>query len=125
MSGAIALVVAAGRGRRFGGELPKQYAAIDGRPLLHQSLRAFAEHAGIAAVRAVIHPDDRALYDRAAQGLELLEPVSGGSSRQDSVRRGLESLAELQPEQVLIHDVAGLGRVEVANERDRLTGANR
>jgi 2-C-methyl-D-erythritol 4-phosphate cytidylyltransferase/2-C-methyl-D-erythritol 2,4-cyclodiphosphate synthase len=52
----------------------------------------------------VIHPADRALYDEAAQGLDLLEPAHGGASRQDSVRQGLESLATTPPEQVLIHD---------------------
>jgi 2-C-methyl-D-erythritol 4-phosphate cytidylyltransferase/2-C-methyl-D-erythritol 2,4-cyclodiphosphate synthase len=57
-------------------------------------------------VRAVIHPDDAALYEVVADGLELLEPVPGGPTRQDSVRLGLESLLRLPPELVLIHDGA-------------------
>jgi 2-C-methyl-D-erythritol 4-phosphate cytidylyltransferase/2-C-methyl-D-erythritol 2,4-cyclodiphosphate synthase len=55
-------------------------------------------------VRAVIHPDDRGLYDETAEGLDLLDPVCGGMTRQESVRLGLESLEGNPPENVLIHD---------------------
>ncbi|MCH9013510.1 MAG: bifunctional 2-C-methyl-D-erythritol 4-phosphate cytidylyltransferase/2-C-methyl-D-erythritol 2,4-cyclodiphosphate synthase [Proteobacteria bacterium] len=106
MASTVALVVAAGRGSRFGTGLPKQYAALGGRPLLGHSLEAFARHPRIDRVKAVIHPDDRALYERAAAGLDLLEPAAGGATRQDSVRRGLESLEALAPAAVLIHDGA-------------------
>ncbi len=106
MTGAIALVVAAGRGTRFGGDQPKQYAALAGEPVLRRTLGAFAGHPHIDGVRAVIHPADLSLYERAAEGLALLDPVPGGDSRQASVRLGLESLAEIQPEKVLIHDGA-------------------
>lgn len=102
----VALVVAAGRGTRFGGQLPKQYAALRGRPVLRWTLEALTAHPRIDAVRCVIHPDDRASYDAAAQGLDLLEPVAGADSRQGSVRNGLESLEELNPGRVLIHDGA-------------------
>ncbi|CCG08581.1 bifunctional 2-C-methyl-D-erythritol 4-phosphate cytidylyltransferase/2-C-methyl-D-erythritol 2,4-cyclodiphosphate synthase [Pararhodospirillum photometricum] len=102
-----ALIVAAGRGKRFGGELPKQYLPLGGRPVLRHSLARFAAHPDVALVRAVIHPDDRDLYDAAAHGLTtLLEPVPGGAERQDSVRLGLESLVEAAPDVVLIHDGA-------------------
>ena len=102
----IALIVAAGRGRRFGGSLPKQYAPLAGKRLLAHTLALFAGHPRIDGVRAVIHQDDRDLYDEAAQGLELLTPTGGGDSRQESVRLGLESLAEVAPAKVLIHDGA-------------------
>jgi 2-C-methyl-D-erythritol 4-phosphate cytidylyltransferase/2-C-methyl-D-erythritol 2,4-cyclodiphosphate synthase len=102
----VALVVAAGRGTRLGGEIPKQYLELDQRPILRHSLAAFAAHPAIGAVRAVIHPDDRDLYDKAAAGLSLLDPVPGGAARQDSVRLGLESLAGDPPDLVLIHDAA-------------------
>ena len=106
MAGTVALVVAAGRGTRFGGEQPKQYLPLGDRPLLGHSLAAFARHPEIDAVRAVIHPDDRASYDAAAGSLALLEPVPGGASRQASCRLGLESLEEMAPDKVLIHDGA-------------------
>ena len=100
------LIVAAGRGQRFGGSLPKQYAELAGVPLLRHTLMAFARHPAVGRLRAVIHPDDRDLYDAAAAGLDLAAPVAGGASRQESVRLGLESLAEDSPERVLIHDAA-------------------
>jgi len=106
MTDTVALVVAAGRGQHFGGPLPKQYAELAGRPVLGHALARLTAHPRIDRVQAVIHPDDRALYDRAAAGLELPIPTSGGPSRQDSVRLGLESLAPLAPGTVLIHDGA-------------------
>ena len=106
MAKCVILVVAAGRGRRFGGDIPKQYLDLASRPVLRHSLAAFAANPEIDAVRAVIHPDDRQLYDVAAAGLGVLDPVDGGAQRQDSVRLGLESLVELAPDYVLIHDGA-------------------
>jgi 2-C-methyl-D-erythritol 4-phosphate cytidylyltransferase/2-C-methyl-D-erythritol 2,4-cyclodiphosphate synthase len=102
----VALVVAGGSGDRFGGDVPKQYALLAGQPILRRALRAFSEHPEVDAVRTVIRTRDRALYAAAAGGLALLEPVAGGISRQASVRNGLESLCELAPAMVLIHDAA-------------------
>ena len=110
MAGTVALIVAAGRGSRFGGSGPKQYAPLNGRPLLRHSLERFRGHSGITAVQAVIHADDQALYAEAAAGLDLPPPAIGGATRQESVRRGLEHIANLSltegPERVLIHDAA-------------------
>ncbi|MBL6946133.1 MAG: bifunctional 2-C-methyl-D-erythritol 4-phosphate cytidylyltransferase/2-C-methyl-D-erythritol 2,4-cyclodiphosphate synthase [Rhodospirillales bacterium] len=106
MTGCIALVVSAGRGNRFGGELPKQYHRLAGSAVLRHSLETFLSHPGIDAVRVVINMDDRDLYDDATTGLSLVEPVGGGAARQDSVRLGLESIEELFPDTVLIHDAA-------------------
>ena len=102
----VALVVASGRGERFGGDRPKQYLPLAGKPLLRHALERLCRHPSIDGVRAVIHPDDASLYAAAAEGLEVLEPVPGGPTRQDSVRLGLESLLGLSPELVLIHDGA-------------------
>ena len=100
----VALVVASGRGERFGGDRPKQYLPLAGKPVLRHCLERLCAHRGIEAVRTVIHPDDAGLYVAAAAGLTVLDPVPGGATRQDSVRLGLESLAEHSPELVLIHD---------------------
>ncbi|MEK9753312.1 MAG: bifunctional 2-C-methyl-D-erythritol 4-phosphate cytidylyltransferase/2-C-methyl-D-erythritol 2,4-cyclodiphosphate synthase [Rhodospirillaceae bacterium] len=106
MSGTIALIVGAGRGNRFGGDVPKQYCELDGEPLLRLTLRAFLDHPGIDQVQPVIHPEDIDLFRAAATGLAVREPVSGGGTRQDSVRLGLESVAGTDPDLVLVHDAA-------------------
>ena len=112
MVSAAALIVAAGRGHRVGGLLPKQYRSLAGRAVLGHSLRRFAAHPRIDQVRVVINPADRPLYDETvcesggAAGAALLAPVAGGETRQASVRNGLESLAESPPDLVLIHDGA-------------------
>ena len=106
MVGTVALIVAAGRGHRFGAEQPKQYLPLAGRALLYHSTRAFTEHPAVDAVRVIIHGDDRALYEDAIAGLNLLDPTPGGVERQDSARLGLESLQDIAPERVLIHDAA-------------------
>jgi len=106
VAGVIALVVAAGRGSRVGGDRPKQYVPLAGTPLLRHTLARLAAHPAIDAVQPVIHPDDRATFDAVADGLNVRMPVEGGASRQDSVHRGLEALAGHNPEAVLIHDGA-------------------
>jgi 2-C-methyl-D-erythritol 4-phosphate cytidylyltransferase/2-C-methyl-D-erythritol 2,4-cyclodiphosphate synthase len=106
MDECLALVVAAGRGTRLAGERPKQYLPLGGRPLLRHALEALRSHRRIAAVRVVFHPDDQPLYAAAVAGLDLLPPVAGGATRQDSVRLGLESLSARAPARVLIHDAA-------------------
>src|SRR5690606_28786437 len=93
-----AIVVAAGRGSRAGDGGPKQYRALAGQPVLRHSLAALARHPRVAHVLAVIHPDDEALYADASAGLDLLPPVHGGGTRQESVRRGLDALAGLSPD---------------------------
>ena len=103
---AIALVVAAGRGSRLGGGVPKQYLDLGGRPVAAHALAAFAGHPDVSAVRAVIHPGDGDLYASAAAGLGILDPVPGGATRQQSVLRGLESLESNPPATVWIHDAA-------------------
>lgn len=100
-----AIVVAAGRGSRAGEGAPKQYRMLAGQPVLRRSLAALAGHPRMSHVVAVIHPEDTAAFSEAAHGLGAL-PVHGGATRQDSVRRGLEALADFAPDLVLIHDAA-------------------
>jgi 2-C-methyl-D-erythritol 4-phosphate cytidylyltransferase / 2-C-methyl-D-erythritol 2,4-cyclodiphosphate synthase len=106
MASVYALVVAAGRGSRFGGEVPKQYLALGGTSVLRHAVAALAAHPRISGVLATIRPEDRELFDRAVAGLDVMSPVAGGPTRQDSVRLGLEALAIHRPEQVLVHDGA-------------------
>jgi 2-C-methyl-D-erythritol 4-phosphate cytidylyltransferase / 2-C-methyl-D-erythritol 2,4-cyclodiphosphate synthase len=107
MTGSVAaIVVAAGRGLRAGGDMPKQYRRILGEPVIRPSLATLTRHHEIAAVQPVVHPDDDALFAPAVAGLSLLPSVPGGSTRQASVRAGLEALEPHRPEFVLVHDAA-------------------
>ena len=102
----VALIVAAGRGTRFGGGVPKQYRLLGGQALLRQTVRSFVEHPEVSGVRVIIHSEDRELYDAATSGLDLMDPVPGGDSRQESAYSGLKSLVNQAPKTVLIHDAA-------------------
>jgi 2-C-methyl-D-erythritol 4-phosphate cytidylyltransferase/2-C-methyl-D-erythritol 2,4-cyclodiphosphate synthase len=101
-----ALVLAAGRGVRAGGEMPKQYQLLAGEPVLRHALRNLATHPRVQLVRAVIGLGDQALYADAASPLDLPAPIIGGATRQQSARLGLEALAGAAPDFVLIHDAA-------------------
>ena len=101
-----AVVVAAGRGLRAGGDVPKQYRRLSGQPVIRPSIAALAGHPDVALVQPVIHSDDAALYAAATHGLGLLAPVAGGASRQASVCAGLEALERHGPDLVLVHDAA-------------------
>lgn len=101
-----ALIVAAGKGERVGGSVPKQYRLLGGIPVLRRAVLAFCRHPRIDTVRVMIAEEHRALYDAAVAGLEIGLPVIGGAERQASVLNGLESLAGDGPDRVLIHDAA-------------------
>src|SRR5262245_54702249 len=101
-----AVVVAAGRGLRAGGDQPKQYRMIAGHPVIRPSLATLAGHPAIGAVQPVIHPEDLHRFDGASAGLALLPAAFGGATRQASVRAGLEALASRKPDLVLVHDAA-------------------
>lgn len=94
-----AIIVAAGRGTRAGGDVPKQWQMLAGEPVLAHSLRAFA---GMLRV-LVVHPDDRARAEGIAGDALIVE---GGSNRAASVRSALEALAGKGVARVLIHDGA-------------------
>lgn len=103
------VIVAAGRGRRLGGETPKQYLPLADRCAIRCAVDAFLAVEAVTHVLPVIHPDDAPLCDAALAGIEdarLLEPAGGADTRARSVRKGLEALRVYQPEKVLIHDAA-------------------
>jgi 2-C-methyl-D-erythritol 4-phosphate cytidylyltransferase/2-C-methyl-D-erythritol 2,4-cyclodiphosphate synthase len=106
MAQVAAVVVAAGQGLRAGGEIPKQFRRIAGETLLERALSAFAEAPDVTFVQPVIRPDDVDLVRRLTGGMNVLEPVAGGATRQASVRAGLEALVACTPDIVLVHDAA-------------------
>ena len=96
-----AILVAAGSGQRFGADRPKQYFNCAGKPVARWAAERLVPH--VAFLQPV--GDVNALTETLA-GLDHLPVVAGGVTRQDSVRAGLEALAPLQPDIVLIHDAA-------------------
>ena len=100
-----AIVVAAGKGLRVGGDTPKQFCNFGGKPLIRHSIEALLT-AGAAPLVVVIPADAHKDAEAALAGLEGVQFVTGGASRQDSVRSGLEALADTGPDRVLIHDAA-------------------
>ena len=96
-----AVIVAAGRGSRAGGDMPKQWQALSGRPVLAHTIDAFRGR--VDRIVVVIHPDDRARAATIAAGCALVE---GGATRDASVRNALEALAGAGVDRVLIHDGA-------------------
>jgi 2-C-methyl-D-erythritol 4-phosphate cytidylyltransferase / 2-C-methyl-D-erythritol 2,4-cyclodiphosphate synthase len=101
-----ALIVAGGRGNRFGGPLPKQYALLGGQPVLRRTLAVFRATPGIDRIQVVIGSGDEASYQTASAGFDLPPSVEGGVSRQHSVLNGLEALTAQPPDLVAIHDAA-------------------
>jgi 2-C-methyl-D-erythritol 4-phosphate cytidylyltransferase/2-C-methyl-D-erythritol 2,4-cyclodiphosphate synthase len=98
---AAAILVAAGSGSRFGGETPKQYLRLAGKPVIRHAAETLAAH--VALLQPV---GDAPAIEAALTGLAHLRPVTGGPSRQDSVLAGLEALEALAPDVVLVHDAA-------------------
>ncbi len=98
--------MAGGRGNRFGGPLPKQYALLGGQPILRHTLAVFRATPGIDRIQVVIGSGDEAPYQTAIAGFDLPSPVEGGASRQHSVLNGLEALTAQPPDLVAIHDAA-------------------
>lgn len=103
-----ALIPAAGRSLRFGGELPKQYASLLGRPVLAHSIEALRRHPAVRAVTVVLASDDRWFDEHLRPEFPDVATAPGGDSRARSVLNGLESIARADPacEWVLVHDAA-------------------
>lgn len=109
-SSLLTIVVAAGRGARAGGSVPKQYRSIHGVPVLRLTLQRLLD-AGLTSILVAIHPDDEPLFRMATDGLAdqaagLLNPIFGGATRQESVLAALEAASPASPDRVLIHDAA-------------------
>jgi 2-C-methyl-D-erythritol 4-phosphate cytidylyltransferase/2-C-methyl-D-erythritol 2,4-cyclodiphosphate synthase len=100
----VAIIVAAGKGERMGGSVPKQFSMVAGAPMVAHSFAALAAHPAISKVLVVIGEGQERWLDDALGGASF---VIGGAERRDSVRAGLEAVAARGgTERVLIHDAA-------------------
>src|SRR5579862_9514190 len=106
MSRIAAVIVAAGKGERVGGLVPKQFRPLLGRSVLRRSVSAFAALPEIAIVQIVTSAERWAETEAALAGVTCAPFAQGGATRQDSVRNGLEALEASAPDFVLIHDAA-------------------
>lgn len=103
------VIVAAGKGLRLGGPVPKQYQRIGGQMILTRTLRALRACEAIGPIVVAIHPDAEPLYREALSALPDPRDISfahGGAERSESVCLALEALAPHAPDRVLIHDGA-------------------
>lgn len=100
------VIVAAGRGARAGqANGPKQYQRIGGRAVIARTLETFLSHPRTGPVVVAIHADDGELFRKAAGAdADRVITVTGGDSRQASVRLGLLALRDAAPGRVLVHD---------------------
>ncbi len=104
-----AIVVAAGSGSRLGGQVPKQYRMLGGKPVLRWSVDAMLQCNKIARVVVVVPPGDEARAAGLLAKDERVLIVAGGASRTESVSNGLMALISQPPAAVLIHDAARPG----------------
>jgi 2-C-methyl-D-erythritol 4-phosphate cytidylyltransferase len=120
----VAIVVAAGKGTRLGGDRPKQFLELDGIPVIIHTLRQFERCREIDEVVAVLPAEETAGFQSLAQqfGLRKLSRViAGGATRAQSVQRGLASIREA--EIVAVHD--GVRPFVTPDEIDQVVAAAR
>ena len=103
MDKVTALIVAAGAGSRAGGDVPKQFRSIAGKPVVRRAVEAMLRHPRIDAVRVVIGAGHECLAGEALAGLAVGAFIIGGAERAESVAQGL---AAIDGEVVLVHDAA-------------------
>ena len=98
-----ALIVAAGKGERAGGGLPKQFRFLGGKPVLRWAVESLIGHPAVQSVRVVVADGQQDSAAEALAGINAGELVVGGAERADSVRAGL---AAIDSDAVLVHDAA-------------------
>ncbi|MBN8482327.1 MAG: 2-C-methyl-D-erythritol 4-phosphate cytidylyltransferase, partial [Xanthomonadales bacterium] len=102
------VVPAAGRGRRFGADVPKQYVSVAGKPLLRWTLERLAAHPRIAGLVVVLSSDDGLWSEPDGIAGKPVVTAVGGDERADSVLAGLRALSASTDaaDFVLVHDAA-------------------
>jgi 2-C-methyl-D-erythritol 4-phosphate cytidylyltransferase/2-C-methyl-D-erythritol 2,4-cyclodiphosphate synthase len=98
-----ALIVAAGKGERFGGGVPKQFRALAGKPVLRWAVEPFLDHPAVRDVRIVVAPGQEEAATQALGKLDVGPLIAGGAERSASVQAGL---AAVTGDAVLVHDAA-------------------
>lgn len=105
----IAIIVAAGSGTRFGGDRPKQFLEIHGKPLLIHTLEKFENCAAIDEIVLVLSAGEIEDFRARAEKFnlkKLKKIVAGGKTRAASVFNGLQAIENRKAEIVAVHDGA-------------------
>ncbi|MBB4642292.1 2-C-methyl-D-erythritol 4-phosphate cytidylyltransferase/2-C-methyl-D-erythritol 2,4-cyclodiphosphate synthase [Rhizorhapis suberifaciens] len=103
----VALIVAAGRGERAGGAVPKQFRRVAGKTLIAHAVDAFAAHETIHDIILVIGKTQEQEVQAALGSRALPDCVTGGATRQQSVYAGLEHIEKHGGAgRIFIHDAA-------------------
>jgi 2-C-methyl-D-erythritol 4-phosphate cytidylyltransferase len=97
------IITAAGRGIRAGGELPKQWQMLGGKPVLQHTVEAFRAMHLFSKIIVTIHPDDKQHATALGPDVQL---VFGAETRTKSVKNALEAIESASVSDVFIHDGA-------------------
>lgn len=101
------VIVAAGQGERFGGDVPKQYRLLNGKPVLRHSINKFLKNPNLKSLHVVINPAHQGLYDDAVKGLSLPKAIHGADQRKNSVYNALKQIPHVSNDDILlVHDAA-------------------
>jgi 2-C-methyl-D-erythritol 4-phosphate cytidylyltransferase len=122
----VAIIVAAGQGSRMGGDCPKQFLELAGVPVIIHTLSAFEQCDEIDEIVIVLSASESANFLSLASkhGLrKVAKIVGGGSTRADSVRRGLDAIRSATAEIVAVHD--GVRPLITAAEISKVVNAAR
>ena len=101
----VAIVVAGGKGMRFGGDRPKQFLEVNGSPIIIHTLRQFERCREIGSVVVVLPAEETAGFQSLIEKFALQKVtriVAGGATRAQSVKTGLATIEEA--EVVAVHD---------------------
>lgn len=101
-----ALVPAAGSGSRFGGELPKQYLMLHGKPLLQHALDRLLAQFPLARLYVVLAPDDELFEAMITVASNVIVLRCGGRTRGASVHNALSRMTGVDDDWIVVHDAA-------------------
>ena len=103
----VAIIPAAGSGKRIGGQIAKQFLTLAGAPVLIHTMRRFDECADIGGIVVALQPSEIESFAARLPAYQFTKPiqlVAGGAERSDSILNALQAARAWQPELVAVHD---------------------
>ncbi len=128
MNDLLVIIAAAGKGKRFGGKIPKQYFRVNGQSVIERSVKPFIESTHVSKVIIAISEDDLEIKNQDFYNSKKVEFIFGGETRQSSVLKALMHADDSKYEYVITHDAARPNVIEddILNLLDDIkeTGSN-